>query len=321
MIQNQSQNGEKKLRIIFMGTPDFAREALQALAGAGHDIICVYSQPPRPKGRGHKVQPSPVHEYAEKQGIAVYTPKSLKGAQEQAEFAAHNADIAVVAAYGLILPRAVLEAPKLGCINIHASILPRWRGASPIQHAIWKGDDETGVTLMQMDEGLDTGAMIAIQKIAITGETTAASLHDDLATMGGEMIVRAMNDLERTRTPLSSTAQDNDQSCYAPMLKKSDGVVDWNDDAKEIDRQIRALTPWPGVYSDIGESRFKIGAAAVVQEKSDQIPGTILNKDGHVQCGGGSVLQIKVIQPSGKKPMDFSSALNGGYVKAGDIFQ
>ena len=185
----------KPLRIAFMGTPDFSVPALDALHESEHEVVCVYSQPPRPKGRGHKVQLSPVHAYAEEHGILVVHPKSLKKTPEQEEFASYDIDVAVVAAYGLILPKAILEAPKHGCINIHASLLPRWRGASPIQCAIWEGDTESGVTLMQMDEGLDTGPEISKQSIAITNETTAQSLHDELSALGGKMIIEAIGQL------------------------------------------------------------------------------------------------------------------------------
>lgn len=303
----------EKLRIAFMGTPDFAVPALERLHNGPHEVVCVYSQPPRPKGRGHKVQPSPVHQFASDHGIPVFHPKSLKKAPEQEEFAAHNLDVAIVAAYGLILPTAVLEAPKYGCINIHASLLPRWRGASPIQHAIWKGDTQSGVTLMQMNEGLDTGPEIEKRTLPITDQTTAQSLHDDLSSLGGDMIVDAMNKLAEHGV-LGSTPQDDSQSNYAPLLKKEDGLINWTATSQEIDRQIRALNPWPGTY--IGE--LKIKQAALSDQTTDQEPGTILDKKGNIACGNGSVLKIQSLQPAGKKPMDFASALNGGYVKFGE---
>jgi methionyl-tRNA formyltransferase len=307
----------KPLKIAFMGTPDFAVPALDALHKGPHEVVCVYSQPPRPKGRGHKVQPSPVHAYAQENGIPVYHPKSLKKEPEQQEFAAHNLDVAIVAAYGLILPKAVLDAPKFGCINIHASLLPRWRGASPIQRSIWEGDAESGVTLMQMDEGLDTGPEIMKRAIAITEQTTAQSLHDDLSTLGGAMIEEAINTLA-SQGALNNSAQDNDNATYAPLLSKEDGHIDWSQPAAQIDRQIRALNPWPGTYTKDANERIKIFEAVKLDEQTDQPAGTIIDKKGRIACGDGTILQIKKLQPAGKKPMDFASALNGGYVTIGE---
>lgn len=309
------------LKIVFMGTPDFACSALRALhEDSGHDIVCVYSQPPRPKGRGHQVQPSAVHEYADAQGIEVRHPKSLKSAEARAEFAALDADVAVVAAYGLILPQVVLDAPKYGCINIHASLLPRWRGASPIQRAIWAGDEESGVTLMQMDIGLDTGPEIMVRRTALGAETTAQSLHDDLAQMGASMIVEALDRLAADGA-LKSVAQDDTQTCYAPLLTKDDGKIDWAQDAAVIDRQIRALNPWPGTFCDIGDARLKVSAAVLGDglEAKDQSVGMLLNRHGDVVCGAGSALRLQRVQPAGKKAMDITSAVNGGYLKVGDV--
>lgn len=303
----------KPLRIAFMGTPDFSVPALDALHNGPHEIVCVYSQPPRPKGRGHKVQLSPIHAYAEEHGIPVLHPKSLKKQPEQEEFAELNLDVAIVAAYGLILPKAVLDAPKYGCINIHASLLPRWRGASPIQRAIWEGDSESGVTLMQMDEGLDTGPEIAKQSIAITQDTTAQSLHDALSSLGGAMVIDAIEQLAQNGA-LSSAPQDDSQTTYAPLLTKEDGLIDWSHTAQQIDRQTRALNPWPGTYTN----KFKIKDAALSDQTTDAVIGTVLDKKGHIACGQGTVLQIKSLQPAGKNPMDFASALNGGYVTIGE---
>jgi methionyl-tRNA formyltransferase len=300
------------LRIVFMGTPDFAVPALKALHDAGHEIVAVYSQPPRPKGRGQQVQKSPVHIYAEENGIPVFNPKSLKNAEAQDEFKKLNADVAVVAAYGLILPKAVLDAPKYGCINIHASLLPRWRGASPIQHAIWSGDPETGITLMQMDEGLDTGAVISMERIAITDKTTSSSLHDELSALGGKMIVKAIGELAKNGA-LKSVPQD-DESTYAPMLKKENGKINWTLSAAMIDRQIRALNPWPGTWAEFEGKRIRILAAEISPAKGN--PGEILDRHGNIGHG----LKILKIQPEGKNAMDFSAAVNGGYLKVGGIF-
>lgn len=306
-----------------MGTPDFALAALKAIAEhTNHEIVCVYSQPPRPKGRGQQVQPSPVQAYAEAKGIPVYTPKSLKNPEAQAEFAAHTLDIAVVAAYGLILPKAILDAPKFGCLNIHASLLPRWRGASPIQRSIWAGDTETGITIMQMDEGLDTGPEILKRALPITPTTTASSLHDGLAALGGDMIVEALNMLAASRTHLPATPQNDEDFTYAPLLKKEDGAVHWNQSAAEIDRQIRALNPWPGVFTNANGKRFKILEAVLPGEKAADVmeAGKILNKRGDIVCGDGSLLRLTKVQPEGKAAMDFAAALNGHYMEVGQVF-
>ncbi len=304
---------DKPLNVIFMGTPDFAAEALQRLIESDHNIVCVYSQPPRPKGRGHKVQLSPVHALAEQHNIPVYTPKTLKTEEAQQEFTSHEADIAIVAAYGLLLPKAVLDAPKYGCLNIHASLLPRWRGASPIQHAIWKGDRESGVTIMQMDEGLDTGPMIAKSQVILRDDMTASDLHDILAREGATLVLEVLDRLVENGV-LHAQHQDDGFSIYAPLLKKADGIIDWECNAIEIDRQIRALNPWPGVWGEIGGKRFKILKASPKVMVCDGACGQILDKDGHVICGGDSTLQILELQPEGKKSMDFKSALNGGYI-------
>lgn len=319
----------RPLRIIFMGTPDFAVPALRALDESAHEVVCVYTQPPRPKGRGHKFQPSPVHLYAQDHGIEVRTPLSLKNKAAQDEFAALNADVAIVAAYGLILPKPVLDAPHHGCLNIHASLLPRWRGASPIQRAIWAGDTETGITIMQMDEGLDTGGMIAAQKITITDKTTTSSLHDELSLMGANMALDVVEALASGKA-LEVTPQDDAQSTYAPLLTKEDGRINWHKNAAEIDRQIRALNPWPGVWTETKSSeRLKILEARPVSVPypdyigllcgEGEAAGTLLDKKGLTLCGGRTVLQIIKIQPAGKKPMDIASAINGGYVTIGDV--
>lgn len=293
----------KILNIIFMGTPDFAAVALKALIESPHNVTAVYSQPPRPKGRGHKIQKSSVHMLGEEHGIAVYTPKSLKSLEAQEQFAANEADIAIVAAYGLLLPEAILNTPKYGCLNIHASLLPRWRGASPIQHAIWKGDDKTGVTIMQMDKGLDTGDMILKCELAITAETTASNLHDKLADMGAELTLQVLSAL-----PPTSEKQDDAQSTYAPLLKKTDGNIDWSETAQQIERKIRSLNPWPGVWANIQGKRFKI---------LDASPSKPTKRT--IACGQDTYLEITTLQPEGKKPMDLDSAINGGYLESGSI--
>lgn len=305
---------ENILRIAFMGTPDFAVPALKALTDAGHELGAVYSQPPRPKGRGHKVQLSPVHAYAEEQGIPVFTPTSLKTQEAQEQWRALDLDVAIVAAYGLILPQAVLDAPKYGCLNIHASLLPRWRGAAPIQYAIWKGDTETGITIMQMELGLDTGPMIAKESIAITTKTSAPVLHDALSDMGANMIVDVVKALAQDGA-IEAQPQNDAMSTYASMLKKEDGIIDWSCSATEIDQQVRALNPWPGVWATINDKRLKVLEAKCSDMQSDQTPTAVLDKQGHIVCGHKSVLQLIKVQPEGKKAMDVASALNGGYLK------
>ena len=308
------------LNIIFMGTPDFAVPALQSLIDSHHNVIAVYSQPPRPKGRGHNLQKSPVHMLAEKNDIPVITPKKLKKNNVAInDFIGLNADIAVVAAYGLILPKDVLEAPKYGCLNIHASLLPRWRGAAPIQYAIWKGDSETGVTIMQMEQGLDTGSMISKIKTDITDTTTAQKLHDRLSMIGADEIVTVLDDIQKKGAP-EAQAQDDTLSTYASMLSKEDGIINWTQDAHEIDCQIRALNPWPGTHTRLNSKIFKIKAATVKTERHESPNGTLLNRDGDVACESGSVLRISAIQPEGKAPMNVRSAINGSYLKVGDVF-
>ncbi|MCB1591051.1 MAG: methionyl-tRNA formyltransferase [Alphaproteobacteria bacterium] len=303
----------KALRLAFMGTPDFAVPALDALYRSRHKVACVYSQPPRPKGRGQNVKPSPVHVFAQERDIPVRTPKTLKDKDTQTEFAALDLDVAVVAAYGLILPKEILEAPRHGCLNIHASLLPRWRGASPIQRAIWEGDKYSGVTIMQMDAGLDTGPMIDHVYIPLTEKTTASSLHDELAQKGGELLMKVLNDLAENGN-LQATRQDDSKATYAHLLKKEDGQIDWTKDAASIDRQIRALNPWPGTWTTSGGRRFKIFSAACTKQSTKEKPGTIIDRLGDIACGKGTVLKILKLQPDGKQPMDFISALNGWYI-------
>ncbi len=303
-----------------MGTPDFAVAPLQALIDHGYDIVAVYSQPPRPKGRGHKVQPSPVHELAAHHNLPVYTPNSFKNQPEAVtEFQNLDLDIAVVAAYGLILPETILDAPRHGCLNIHASLLPRWRGASPIQHAIWKGDSETGITIMQMEKGLDTGPMISKKAVKIRPQTTATSLHDELSALGAAMIVETLIKLHEDDA-LQAEFQDDALSCYAPMLNKNDGRIEWTQGAQEIDRQIRALNPWPGVFTHASAGkRLKILEAETVSEACTQPPGTIIDHSGHIACGNDTVLRLIKIQPESKSAMDIASAFNGGYLKTDEI--
>jgi methionyl-tRNA formyltransferase len=309
----------KALNVVFMGTPDFSVPALNAIAESQHKIIAVYAQPPRPKGRGQHLQKSPVHQRAEELGFPVFTPVSLKKDKlAQDSFVALKADVAIVAAYGLILPKVILDAPRYGCINIHASLLPRWRGASPIQRAVWAGDVESGITIMQMEEGLDTGPMISMQSVSMDHKTTSLSLHDALSTLGGHMIVPVLDRLVESGG-LEKTSQDNALSNYAAMLHKDDGRIDWVQSAILIDRQIRALNPWPGVWAMTASGkRLKI-LSAVPCDDIFGTPGEIMDKQGHVACGSGTGILLKEIQPENAKPMNVQAAMNGGYLEPGTV--
>lgn len=293
------------MRIVYMGTPDFAVPPLRALIDAGHQVICIYTQPPRPAGRGQREQISPVHEEAVRRGIPVRTPVSLRSEGAQKDFAALKPDVAVVAAYGLILPKGILGAPPYGCINIHASLLPRWRGAAPIQRAILAGDSETGITIMQMDEGLDTGPMLIQAKRAIGPTTTAQDLHDSLATLGAETIVAA---LEKLQPGLLKAQPQPDGATHAPKLTREEGRLDWKRPAAELERQVRAFTPWPGAWFEHDGERIKVLAASVAQGKG--APGTVLDDKLTVACGDGA-LSIAHVQRAGKGPLDAEAFLRG----------
>lgn len=314
----------KPLKIIYMGTPDFSVPALQTLIDSDHEVVAVYTQPPRPKGRGQKIQKSPVHLVAEHYNIPVYSPKSLKPKKNPdavMEFQSHDADIAIVAAYGLILPQVILDATKYGCLNIHASLLPRWRGAAPIQYSVWKGDTQSGVTIMQMEAGLDTGPMMAKEVCDITPETTTQILHDQLSQMGGGLLLPLLYKYSKGVQP-DAEIQDDTLTNYASMLNKEDGKIDWALSGIEIDRQIRALNPWPGTYGLNSEGNIlKVKTAQTSEETSTQPIGTILNKNGNIVCGNGTVISLVCVQSPNKQAMDFTSALNGGYISVGDVLQ
>ncbi|HNQ91360.1 MAG TPA: methionyl-tRNA formyltransferase [Alphaproteobacteria bacterium] len=310
------------LKVVFMGTPDFSVPALENLiANPRIDVIAVYTQPPRPAGRGQQLRLSPVHQVAERHNIPVYTPRSFKkGPQAVAEFAALHADVAVVAAYGLILPKDVLDAPKYGCLNIHASILPRWRGAAPIQRAIEAGDTESGITIMQMDVGLDTGAMILKRTVAIRPQTTGQSLHDSLSALGSSTIEDVL-EMILNGEELNLEIQDDALSCYAPMLSKDEGHIDWSKPAAEIDRKVRAFTPWPGCWSlDENSRRFKILEGEISSSSESGSAGVLISSEGDVVCGDDSCYRVTSIQPESGKPMSVSDAINGGRLKTGQKF-
>ncbi|MDI2090091.1 methionyl-tRNA formyltransferase [Commensalibacter oyaizuii] len=307
------------MRIAFMGTPDFAVPALRALHQAGHEIVAVYCQPARPAGRGRKIRPCAVQQAAESLNIPVYAPVKLKyQPQEFEQFSSLNLDVAVVAAYGLILPSEMLNTPRLGCLNIHASLLPRWRGASPIQSAIWAGDRQSGISIMRMDVGLDTGPVYFTQSLPITTTTTAQSLHDDLAELGGKLIVQTLDYLH-SNPNLPYTPQSSEGVCYARQLVKEDGKIDWSLTAQEIDRQIRALTPWPGTYSFLWDQPLKITKATIGSSTSQSEPGTVITADLQIICGDGQTIQLLEVQLAGKKAMPVADFLRGNVINPGTI--
>jgi methionyl-tRNA formyltransferase len=291
------------MRLAFMGSPDFAVPTLQALHAAGHDIRAVYCQKPRPAGRGQAVRPCPVHRAAEQLGIEVRTPTRLRtDAEAQEAFAALDLDAAVVAAYGLILPQAMLDAPRRGCLNVHASLLPRWRGAAPIQAAILAGDSETGITIMQMDAGLDTGPILLREAVPITDLTSAAMLHDRLAEIGARLIPRALAESPPPRP------QPDTGATYAPKLSRDDGRIDWSRDAETILRQVRALNPWPGTFTTLASETLKVLQAGRAEGSGE--PGTVLDGELTVACGIGAVRLLTVQRP-GRAAMDAAAFLRG----------
>ena len=284
------------MRIVFMGTPDFSVSVLEALHAAGHEIVAVYSQPPRRAGRGKKARPSAVQKCAEGLGLPVFTPLNFKDESDREAFAAHNADIAVVVAYGLILPQSVLDMPVKGCLNIHASLLPRWRGAAPIQRSIMAGDDKTGVCIMQMEAGLDTGPVIARHETNISVDDTAESLHDRLAKIGSALI---MDVLEANK--FNAKLQAINGVTYASKISKSEAKVDWSKTAETIDRQIRGLSPFPGAWCEMRGERVKLLGSKVTEGAG--LAGEALDSEYTIACGQGAV-QLTKLQRAGKGPMD-----------------
>src|SRR5580704_16612212 len=296
-----------------MGTPEFAATILAALSAAGHRIKAAYSQPPRPAGRGHHLQPSPVQALAEQHGIPVRVPANLRAPETQAEFAAIEADAAVVAAYGFLLPPAILQAPGLGCLNVHASLLPRWRGAAPIQRAILEGDRETGITIMQMDPGLDTGAMLLREAVAIGATTTAGELTEALAVLGGKLIVEALGRLDE----LKPQPQPETGITYAKKINRDEAGLDWRLPAARLERQIRAFDPWPGAQFHFGDERIRV-LAAEVQPRAEAAPGTVLDAELAVACGNGALRPTR-LQRAGRAPMDTAALLRGFAIPPGTV--
>lgn len=303
------------MRVVFMGTPDFSVPALDALVEAGHEIVAVYCQPPRPAGRGKRDRKSPVHERAEALGLCVRCPESLKDAAVQRDFAALGADVAVVVAYGLILPPELLAAPALGCLNIHASLLPRWRGAAPIHRAIMAGDSETGVSIMRMEAGLDTGPVLLAEAVPIRADDTTGSLHDRLATLGARLIVTALAGLGR----LVPAAQPEAGVTYAEKIDKAEARVDWTRPAEEVGQRIRGLSPFPGAWCMIGKQRVKLLAAHVSDHaQSGAAPGEVLAGGDEliVACGSGTIALTR-LQRAGKGPQAAGDFLRGYPVAPG----
>lgn len=302
------------MRIVFAGTPDFAAQHLAALIAADNlDVVAVYTQPDRPAGRGKKLQPSAVKSLALEHNLAVEQPVNFKADEAVATLAAYNADIMVVVAYGLLLPQVVLDTPRLGCINVHGSLLPRWRGAAPIQRSIWAGDTITGVTIMQMDAGLDTGPMLSKVELAIAADDTSASIYNKLAALGPTALVDALHKLANGE--LTGEAQNDSEATYAKKLSKEEAAIDWHTDAEFIERCIRAFNPWPGTEFYCGDQRIKVWQAQVLAntDNSSAAPGTVIaaSKDGiDIQCGSG-VLRLLSLQTPGKKPMPCQDILNG----------
>ncbi|MBI6628848.1 methionyl-tRNA formyltransferase [Pontibaca salina] len=300
------------MRVAFMGTPDFSVPVLQALVDAGHQIAAVYCQPPRPAGRGKKDRPSPVQKRAEELGLKVRHPVSLRAPEVQADFAALNADVAVVVAYGLILPQAILDAPRQGCVNIHASLLPRWRGAAPIHRAIMAGDPETGICIMQMDAGLDTGPVLLREPVPIAPEDTTGTLHDRLSENGAALIVQALERIDR----LTPDPQPDDGVTYAVKIDKSEARVDWNRPAEVVDRHIRGLSPFPGAWTEIDGARVKLLHSRLAPGQG--APGEVLQAGDAlvVACSGGAI-EITRLQRAGRGAQDSASFLRGQRIEKG----
>ncbi len=306
------------MKIVFMGTPDFAVPSFEALRAAGHELLCAYTQPPRRAGRGRQPRPSPVQIATERMGIEVRTPSTFRASSdadiEVAAFAALDADIAVVAAYGLILPQAILDAPRLGCVNVHASLLPRWRGAAPIQRAILAGDTETGVTIMQMDEGLDTGPMLLAGRTPIHDTTTGGELHDSLAALGAKLLIEALTGLEAGA--LAPTRQPNAGATYANKIDKGETRIDWSCSAATVLRQIHAFSPLPGAWFSLDGARVRALGAELAA--GDGAPGTVLDERLAVACGSGAVRLIQ-LQRAGKGEMATGTFLRGTPIPVGEV--
>jgi methionyl-tRNA formyltransferase len=298
------------LRVVFMGTPDFAVPTLSEILGQGHEVVAVYTRAPAAAGRGMELKPSPVHRLAEQFGLPVLTPKTLRTEEAAQTFRAHEADVAVVVAYGMILPKAILDAPALACLNLHASLLPRWRGAAPIQRAIMAGDRETGVAVMRMEEGLDTGPVAIVERVAITPDMTAGDLHDRLMGLGADLMVRSLAAL--SRGGLSFTPQPTEGVTYAHKLTNEDSRIDWARAASDVHNQVRGLSPFPGAYftADVGKGPERVKVLRTALGEGSGAPGTLLDAAGTVACGDGA-LRLVQVQPAGKPAMGADAFLRG----------
>jgi len=307
------------LRVVFMGTPDFAVPTLSEVIGQGHEVVAVYTRAPKPAGRGMDEQKTPVHRLADRFGIPVFTPRTLRDPQAQSDFASLGADVAVVVAYGLILPKPVLEAPALGCLNLHGSLLPRWRGAAPIQRAIMAGDAETGVMVMRMDEGLDTGPVAMVEKLVIGPDMTAQDLHDRMATLGADLMVRALAALDRGS--LSFVPQADEGVTYAAKIDKAEARIDWSRPAAEIHNKVRGLSPFPGAWfeADLGKGPERVKVLRTTLAAGTGGPGTLVDNDLTVACAEGAVRLVEV-QRAGAKAMKAIDFLNGAKVGPGAVF-
>ena len=306
------------LRVVFMGTPDFAVPTLSEIVGQGHEVVAVYTRAPAAAGRGMDLKPSPVHRMAERFGLPVLTPKTLRTEEAAETFRSHAADVAVVVAYGMILPKPVLDAPELGCLNLHASLLPRWRGAAPIQRAIMAGDPETGVAVMRMEEGLDTGPVAMAERVAIAPDMTAGELHDRLMGLGADLMVRALAAL--ARGGLSFTPQPGEGVSYARKIANDEARINWGASAAGVHNQVRGLSPYPGGFfeADFGRGRERVRVLRTVLAEGSAPPGTLLGAEGVVACGSGAV-RLTQVQRGGRGPMSAGDFFRGVRVLSGAV--
>ena len=306
------------LRVVFMGTPDFAVPTLSEIVGQGHEIAAVYTRAPAAAGRGMELKPSPVHRLADRFGIPVLTPKSLRGEEAAETFRGHDADVAVVVAYGLILPKPILDAPRLGCLNLHASLLPRWRGAAPIQRAVMAGDAETGVAIMMMEAGLDTGPVAMMETVQIGPDTTAGELHDVMMMHGADIMVRAL--AAHSRGGLTFTPQAAQGVTYAAKITNDEARLDWRRPAREVHNQVRGLSPFPGAFftADLGKGPERVKVVRTALADGAGAPGTLLDRDGTVACADGA-LRLVTVQRAGKGPMPAADFLRGARLEPGAL--
>jgi methionyl-tRNA formyltransferase len=307
-----------RLRVIFMGTPHFATPTLSEIVGQGHEVVACYTREPAPAGRGMELKQSPVHAMAERFGIPVFTPKTLKTPDAAELFASHQADVAVVVAYGKILPKAILDTPELGCLNLHGSLLPRWRGAAPIQRAVMAGDIETGVMVMRMEEGLDTGPVAMVEKMTIGPDTTAGEVHDRLMLLGADLMARALAAL--SRGALSFTPQAEPGITYAHKIDKAEARIDWSRPATEIHNLVRGLTPFPGAFfeADWGQGMKRVKVLRSALADGSGAPGCMIGDDLTIACGSGA-LRLLEVQRAGKSPVSAGEFLRGAGIKAGTM--